>query len=54
MLLRQAERLARGIDELRAAFAVRLRRAGDFRDAFADQRPRDDELRLAGRRLGAS
>ena len=47
MLVRQAERLARGVHEFRAAFAVRLGGAGDFRDAFPDQRLRDDHLRLA-------
>ena len=48
MLVRgQAERRARGVHELRAAFAVRLGGAGDFGDALADERAGDDELRLA-------
>ena len=51
MFVGQTERLARGIDEFRAAFAVRLGCAGDFGNAFADQRLRDDELRLARRLL---
>ena len=39
--------------EFRARLAVRLLRAGDLRDAFADERLGDDELRLAAaRRLG--
>ncbi len=47
MLLRQAEILARLVHELRPGFAVRLRRAGDFRNALPDQGLRDDHLRLA-------
>jgi FPC/CPF motif-containing protein YcgG len=47
MLVRQAERLAGGIDEFRARFAVRLVCARDFGNAFSDQRMRDDELRFA-------
>ena len=43
----QAEVLPRGLGELRAAFAVRLLRAGDLGDALADDRVRDDDLRLA-------
>ncbi len=43
----KTERGARGVHELRAAFAVRLGGAGDFGDAFADERAGDDELRLA-------
>ena len=37
MLVRQAKSLARGVGKFRAAFAVRLGRAGHFRNAFADQ-----------------
>jgi hypothetical protein len=44
---RDAEAFFGGIDELRAAFAVALGRAGDFGDAFADDRLGDDDLRLA-------
>ena len=51
VLLRQTEVLARRVGELRAALAVRLLRAGDLGDALADERLRDDELRLAAARL---
>ena len=44
MFLRQPERLACGIDKFCASFAMRFVRACDFRDAFADERVRDDEL----------
>ena len=51
MFRREAEALARAINELRAALAVGFRGAGDFGDAFSDERLRDDELRLTGRGL---
>ena len=35
---------AGGFDEFRPAFTVALGGAGDFRDAFGDQGPRDDHL----------
>ncbi len=44
----QAEVFTGFIDEFRAAFTVRLGGAGDFGDAFADECPCNDELRLAG------
>ena len=43
----KAETGAGGVDEFRAAFAVALGGAGDFRDAFADQGLGDDHLRAA-------
>ena len=47
MFVRQTEPFARGIDIFRAGFAVRFKSSLDLGDAFADQRVRDDELRLA-------
>ncbi len=52
LALRQAERLARRVHELRAALAMRLGRPGDLGNSLPDQRPRNDELRLARGGLG--
>ena len=47
MFLGQAESFARGIDKLCAGFAVRFERPRDFRNSFADQSVRDNELWFA-------
>ena len=44
---RKPETGAGGVDEFRPTFAVALGGAGDFGDAFADQRAGDDHLRTA-------
>ena len=46
MLIRQSQRFARCINVFRARFSMRLVRPFDFRDALADERMRDDELRF--------
>ena len=45
---RETEAGASGVGELGAAFAVALLGALDFRNAFADDRLGDDQLRLTG------
>src|SRR6202030_45565 len=47
MFVWQTESFARGIDIFRAGLAVRFVRAGDFRNAFADESVRDDKLRFS-------
>ena len=47
LLFREAEGLARGVDELHAGFAVALGGALDFGDALADDGLADDQLGLA-------
>src|SRR5438093_12088333 len=42
----QAERLAQSITIFRARYSMRFVRPFDFRDALADERMRDDELRF--------
>src|SRR5260370_41567102 len=44
MFVWQTESFARGIDIFRAGLVVRFVRAGDFRNAFADEGVRDDKL----------
>ena len=46
MFVWQAERLPRRIDKFCARLSMRLVCPLDFRDAFTDERVRDDELRF--------
>ena len=45
--LGQAQRLASGFNELRTALSVRFRGAGNFGNAFSNQRFGNDDVRLA-------
>ena len=46
MFVGQSQSLAPRIDKFRAGFAMRFVGSGNFRNAFADERVRDDELRF--------
>ena len=47
MFVRQAKPFARSVDKLRTSLAVRFESPLHFRDAFSNQRVRNDEFRFA-------